>query len=316
MQHLLPRIDSSEAYYRIRHSGADTWEGAIHTLLRRHGLHTASITRFPDGENPVFDLDGRFVLKLVPKLWSQVVDREVECLGFLDRHREFPAARLLGHGKFEDWAYMITTRLPGVPLPALWGSLDREARLAAASDFGSTLRSLHRLPLGGFAPGGPSWAKFIAARIGDLPTRPGMDGLRPCLRDTAVEFVRAAGVEVDPGARVLLHGDLAPENLLAVHKDFGCSCSGVIDFGNAMSGPPLYDFAASTALLVPGDRAILERFFEGYGLPASAIADSRGAVMAYTLLHPLGNIPALLGLIPGLADSMSWDEISRAFWPD
>jgi hypothetical protein len=37
--------------------------------------------------------------------------------------------------------------------------------------------------------------------------------------------------------------------------------------------------------------------------------------MAYTLLHPLGDIAAILGLIPGLDQSGSWDDGAEQFWP-
>ena len=294
----------------------DSWASAIYPIARRHGLHVKEITRFPAGENPVFDLDGRFVLKLVPKLWAQVVDREVECLEFLGGNRSFPAATLVGRGSAEDWVYLISARLPGRPLTEVWGSMDAHAREQVAGRFGAVLGSLHRLPLGGFKPGGAPWPEFVSARIAAWMGRPGVAELAPALRDTAVDFIRGSGINGDPGAFTLLHGDLAPENLLVMEMDGGWVCSGVLDFGNAMEGPAFYDFAASTALLAPGDRTILERFFEGYGLHAASIAESRRLIMAFTLMHPLGNIPSLLGLIPGARDMSSWDEVAKAFWPD
>ena len=316
MQPLLPKVATGEDFQRIRMNPVDSWVSAIYPIARRHGLHVKEVARFPAGENPVFDLDGRFVLKLVPKLWAQVIDREVECLEFLGKHRTFPAAALVGRGSAEDWVYMISARLPGRPLPEVWGTMSAHAREQIAARFGAVLESLHRLPLNGFKPGGPPWPEFVAARIAAWMGRPEVANLAPALRDTGEAFIRGSGIDSDPSAFTLLHGDLAPENLLVAETDSGWVCSGVFDFGNAMAGPASYDFAASTVLLDPGNRTILERFFEGYGLQAASIAGSRRLIMAYSLMHPLGNVPKLLGLIPGAGEMSSWDEVARAFWPD
>jgi hygromycin-B 7''-O-kinase len=114
-----------------------------------------------------------------------------------------------------------------------------------------------------------------------------------------------------------LHGDLAQENALAQQSGGGWRMTGLIDFGNAMIGDPLFDYTAPTVLLQPGDAVIVRRFLTGAGVPPTMpIASLRTRLMAYTLIHPMGDLRDCLDLIAGGTACATWEEAAVRFWPD
>jgi len=116
---------------------------------------------------------------------------------------------------------------------------------------------------------------------------------------------------------VLLHGDLAPINLLVRSGPDGWAISGMIDFGNAMRGDPWFDLTAASVLLQPGDRTMVHALLDGYAAGSSAnLARLRPSLMVNTLIHPLGDIAACLNLVPGSSRCQTWDEVALRFWPE
>ena len=128
---------------------------------------------------------------------------------------------------------------------------------------------------------------------------------------------RPARIRARLGPPVLLHGDLAPENLLVKRSAGSWEIAGAIDFGNAMRGAASFDLTPASVLLQPGDRttvhALLAPCIQGSGAKLDVI---RPALMAGTLIHPMGDLPECLGLIPGAEPCPTWDDVALKFWPD
>jgi hygromycin-B 7''-O-kinase len=313
---LLPAIASISDFDRVRGNPEETWRPAIRQIGLRHGLDVGSICRCPSGENPVFDLDRRFILKLVPNLWAHVVHRDAQCMEFLRCRGGLPTAELIGSGVLEDWSYLISTRLVGRPLDRVWCELPGADREPLARAFGLLLGRLHRVPLDGFKPGGIEWEEFLTGRVNAWPRRRDVAQLPVELRATACDFIEQAGVLRDSSPRVLLHGDLAPENVLVAKIGGAWEFTGLFDFGDALAGRALFDFTATTVLLAKGDADVIRWFLHGYGWGGGSLSGMRGLLMAYTLLHPLAHLPSCLALIPGLPAASSWNEVAERFWPD
>ena len=263
----------------------------------------------------MLNLDGRYVIKLVPlKFWPLVIRREVDALTFL-RGKDFPAAELISHGEINGWGYLVCTQLPGESFGTVWQRLTTTERRKAARAFGALLRSLHHLPLGDTKPGGVVWEVFLREAAANWLTRWSVQALPPVLRDSALAYIRDARLEDDDSPIVFLHGDLALENCLVTPHNGGWKFSGVFDFGNAFAGRAPFDLTAATVLMAPLDAETLREFLAGYGRNAAWLEQQRHRLMAYTLLHPLGNAAAQLELIPGGKHATSWDEIAAKYWP-
>ncbi|WP_440571901.1 phosphotransferase family protein [Streptomyces sp. KR2] len=161
-----------------------------------------------------------------------------------------PVPPVLARGETEGWAYAVSGRVPGTALddlsgeavartlPSLLRALDAAARvdLAGTSGYGIWTpdgRASHAswpealLAIGTETPRVPGWrAALVDSGIGLGPVEAGLSALAaltPCL----------------PDARRLIHGDLLSRNVLAGEAGI----TGVLDWGNALYGDPLYDAA-------------------------------------------------------------------------
>ncbi len=316
MPRLLPPITDRADFRRARHQPIDGWRPALRALAARHGFPDEPAERFRSGWNPVFEVGGQFVVKLVPRLWAHVVQREAECLRFLAGQTSLPVARVAAEGTLEDWHYLVSSRLPGEQLDRVWPRLAPPDQARLAGDFGGLLRELHRIPVGRLRPGGIAWAQFFDHAVAAWTARPGLDRLPQLLRDDGPRFLASAAAQRAAPPLVLLHGDLAPENALVEQDAAGWRFSGILDFGNAMAGDPLLDLAAPTVLLAPGQAGIVDRILAGYGGPdAPRAAALRLRLMALTLIHPMADLPECLALVKGAEDCPAWAAVAEKFWP-
>jgi len=293
----------------------DTWAPGVKEVAARHGVRMVSLSRFVKGENPVFNINENVVVKLLPHGSAHLALREIECLKWLTRCKTVPVPTLLGSGQIEDWNYLISTKLPGRLLSEQWAELGEVDQETLATELGQLLAALHKVPLEGFCPGGVRWRDFLLNGTASWIERPSVTRLPARLRDSGIEYIANAQLNQYDHLTVFLHGDLAPENCLVSATDGSWHVAGIFDFGNAMAGHTLFDFTALTVLMAPGNARVLKRLFEGYGIVGNLSVDLRRQLMAYTLLHPLGDISQILRLIPGLDRCTSWDEVAQAFWP-
>jgi len=315
MPRLLPLPTEYGEYQRFKLDLETDWPSIAREIAGWHGLSFKSATRFPSGENPVLNLDVRYVIKLVPlKFWPQVIRREVDALTFL-RGKDFPAAELIGHGEIDGWGYLVCTQLPGESFRAVWQRLAIAEKRRAARAFGSLLRSLHHLSVGETKPGGITSKHFFREGTANWLARHSVQALPAALRDSGLAYISDARLEDDDCPIVFLHGDLVPENCLVTSHNGGWKFSGVYDFGNAFAGPATFDLTASTVLMAPLDAETLREFLTGYGRDAAWLEQQRHRLMAYTLLHPLGDAAAQLELIPGGKDAATWDQVAAKYWP-
>jgi hygromycin-B 7''-O-kinase len=315
MRNLLPDVSPDGDYVKLPMETLDVWITGVREIAAQCGVRVASISRFGRGETPVFEVNERVVIKLVPRRFAHLAMREATCLKWLSRCTTVPLPKLLGSGQFEDWSYLVSTKLPGHLLSEVWAELRAPDQEAVAAELGQLLAKIHNIPLAGFSPGNIRWEDFLAQGAAKWAGRSSVRRLPPRLRESGLDYIARAQRNRPVSEIVFLHGDLAPENCLVSDTGGSWRISGIFDFGNAMAGHALFDFTALTVLLAPGNAKILHKVFRGYGLPRNSAEDMQLLLMAYTLLHPLGDVSKLLGLIPGLGQAGAWDEVAGKFWP-
>lgn len=143
------------------------------------------------------------------------------------------------------WPYVLMVAVPGRSLTSGCNQRIVEA--------GRLLRAAHDINVDGYGPlsqtdarggvpRGPydSWAEFLSVMLGALDHLVGQGLLDNQLADrlrTAVHdhHTLVAGVQ----RSALLHGDLCPDHIFAAHGHV----SGIIDWGQATAGDPLFDLA-------------------------------------------------------------------------
>lgn len=144
---------------------------------------------------------------------------------------------------------------------------------AVARETGRQLRRAHTVHLDGFGhlrnaaasglgqPRGPhsTWADFVAGPLQYLPEMTAHEVLDQCLatRIRSALHDYADGVAYS-GPGVLLHGDLKAGHLFTSEGKL----TGIIDWGDVLSGDPLFDLAP----LVASDPTMLPGLLDGYGI--------------------------------------------------
>ena len=85
---------------------------------------------------------------------------------------------------------------------------------------------------------------------------------------------------VGPAWPVVLHGDLEASHIFWD----GERVTGLIDFGDAKLGDPLYDFV-SLRLGMTDKQDELASFSRGYGQASFSLKDGRARLLQYAILH-------------------------------
>lgn len=182
-----------------------------------------------------------------------------------------------------DVALLVLRRFPG---RAVGAGADDSALVEA----GRQLRLLHAVTLDGYGsltaatPGGwpagstgssQQWSDVLAAAQEGLPELVDAGVVDDPLARSVVDALdRHASAVAFTGRGSLLHGDLKPAHVFALDGRY----VGLIDFGDAMVGDPLWDLARAS---MAGDRQ-LALLLEGYGGHPGPAARTRLA--AYRLL--------------------------------
>lgn len=144
-----------------------------------------------------------------------------------------------------------------------------------------------------------------------------MRSLPKVLQIDGPRYLHAHIASIAVPASVVLHGDLAPVNLLVKQNHGHWGISGMIDFGNAMQGNRWFDLTAMGVLLQPGDRTLVHALIDGYSPGASRhMNEIRPFLQTNCLIHQLADQTGCLGLIPAAQTCETWDEVAKLFWPD
>ncbi|MCC7264436.1 MAG: aminoglycoside phosphotransferase family protein [Candidatus Latescibacteria bacterium] len=188
-----------------------------------------------------------------------------------------------------------------MPAAEVWDQLGEEEQEGVVRDLGQLMRRLHALP----APAtlATDWPAFMAARIRGAIAHHGAG--EPW--DTWIGE-RLAGFSEPTAAAVLLHGDLTADHLLLEQRVGRWQISGLIDFGDAKVGHPLYEFVAPLAFYTFGRPELSRALVEGYGRwPVAEVAEM---LTTYCLLHEFGRLRQFLARHP-VADGPAFH---RALW--
>ncbi|GIF22459.1 hygromycin-B 4-O-kinase [Actinoplanes tereljensis] len=160
-----------------------------------------------------------------------------------------PVPAIIARGASHGWAYAVSERLTGVALD----DLDASGFGAVLPDLFDVMDAISRIEIGGHGYGiwdesrtarHRSWPDYLLATEHETPRVPGWRaalaasdvGLEPFERGLAT--LRRLAPEL-PDERRMVHDDLLARNLLVT----GDRISGVLDWGSACFGDPLYDAA-------------------------------------------------------------------------
>ncbi|MBB6551153.1 phosphotransferase family protein [Nonomuraea rubra] len=293
----------------------ETSDGILAAIARRHGVAAGEVRPLPEGvANRVFLLGEELVLR-IPRderfLPDLVKEAAVIPVAVRAGVRTAEVVAFDGAGSEVGVPYMVLTRTRGVDLARLGPRAPGMAPLLR--QVGRELGRLHRLsppapPALAATPPIPPAPPALAA------DQPGLDAASPSLAAVPVDdggvdpgaltgrLVEEGWIDAEAGRwlggwlerlsahlpesppLVLIHGDVAPQNLLV--RPETARLAGIVDWGDAAWADPAADFAKMPLDCVP---AMLDGYREG--IPAGA-PGWEARVLWFHLAWALGRLAA------------------------
>ncbi len=287
--------------------------GGVRTILGRHGLASAPVTRYDSGSLPVYAVGERRVLKLYPPDEAEHAAVEARTLAFVHGALPLPTPEVAATGTQDGWHWLLMSQLRGRRLVDAWPELQPAEQDRVADDLGHGVAALHRLdtaPLRGLPP---RWDAFVRAQRASAVERQRARGLgEPWLAQ--IDAFLEAWMPPAIATPSLLHTELMREHLIVAQGPDGWRLNGLFDFEPAMLGDPMYEFASIGLFVSCGDARLLRRVLRAYGLADAALDDTLSCrLMAHAILHRYSHLRWYLERLPA-AGAATLEELALRWW--
>lgn len=310
---LLPHLSSEDAYAAI-YRDTNAWLPAMRAIAQRHGLPATELEHAPPGTHVVFRAGADRLIKLFAFPWRRDVVPERLVLQRLGGHPDILAPRLIAEGELEGWPYLIITAVNGMPLCEVWNEVGAPDRERIVVQLGELMAALHRVPTDGMDEIAVEWPAFLEARQNGSVAQQAEAGADACWLAQVRAYLDDLPALYEPGFRpVLLSADITDEHVMLARRGGHWRLTGLIDFGDAMVGYPLYEFVATTCIT---RRSIHLRqlLFLAYGFAEQELdAGLTRKLTAYALLHRFASIPDYLSLA-GAPVPKDMADLQAALW--
>jgi hygromycin-B 7''-O-kinase len=286
MLHSLPAGQDIAAFQAWRADRLQCLAAAL-DIARGHGLPHADPHLFSTGTNLVVALDDGLILKLFPPLLRSQFVSERLSLSLLHRRLSVPIPEIVLEGERDEWPYLVITRLSGILGKQAWPALPEDQKERVLAQIGATIAEVQRVPVGELSRIEPRWDQFMSQQIRGCRARHERLGLPQKYLDGLGDILRDAATLIPLNApAVILTGEFIPENFLLSRESAGWRLSGLIDFGDVMTGWGEYDLLGPSAFMTAGLPRRVRSLFEGFGYSSADINPTlKRRLMALLLLH-------------------------------
>jgi hygromycin-B 7''-O-kinase len=284
--HSLPRLSTIEAFRAWRADASQCLPAAL-DIARHHRLPHQDAKLFATGTNLVVALDDRLILKIFPPLLRAQFLSERASLAQLRGRVSIPIPEIVLEGERDQWPYLVITRLHGVIGKDAWPALPEDQKERVLGQIGATIAEVQQVPLGELSGIEPRWDLFMRGQIEGCRARHARLGLAQKYLDRLDDFLAdaAALIPMD-AAPVMLTGEYIPENFLLSHDAGDWNLSGLIDFGDVMTGWSEYDLLGPSAFMTAGVPRRVHSLLAGFGYSKADIDPTmQRRLMALMLLH-------------------------------
>jgi hygromycin-B 7''-O-kinase len=286
MLHSLPAVQDIAAFRAWRADTSHCLAAAL-DIARSHGLPHADPHLFSTGTNLVVALDDGLILKLFPPLLRSQFVSERLSLSLLHGRLSVPIPEIVLEGERDQWPYLVITRLSGILGKQAWPALPEDQKERVLAQIGATIAEVQRVPVGELSRIEPRWDQFMSQQIRGCRARHERLGLPQKYLDGLGDILRDAAALIPLDAPpVILTGEYIPENFLLSRESAGWRLSGLIDFGDVMTGWGEYDLLGPSAFMTAGLPRRVRSLFEGFGYSSADINPTlKRRLMALLLLH-------------------------------
>jgi hygromycin-B 7''-O-kinase len=300
-----------------RHFNSGVWQQAAVFICERHHLAYAALRRSPLGENVIFFVDERFVIKIYAPLRGQY-EREVAALEFAQTASiSIETPELIHTGELEGWPYVVMTHLSGLPMREVWPEIRERERIEIVSHLGRAMRELHThaAPLSQAALN-RDWRGFVEKQARESVERQRACGASLEWLESLPAFL-SARLELLPTeyTNVMLHGDVHPGNVLLKERGGRWHITGLFDFGDSFCGFHEYEFVAPGVLMVQGRRELQREMLLAYGYrEADLDLNLRARLMLLTVLYECSDLRKYALRLAPEAVNLTLEELEAAIW--
>ncbi|HYP51039.1 MAG TPA: hypothetical protein VEQ34_08875, partial [Pyrinomonadaceae bacterium] len=138
---MLLKIPSAEFYKRTDFY-SDAWQAAATEICLRHKIAFSELRRAEQGENIIFFVDERFVIKIFVEPRNNF-PREKASLEFAHGKTGLQTPEILFVGEIEGFPYLVITQLAGVLMREIWENLEDREKFPAVEQLAVAARELH-----------------------------------------------------------------------------------------------------------------------------------------------------------------------------
>jgi hygromycin-B 7''-O-kinase len=315
--HALPCLTDYESFRAWRADASRCLAAAL-DIARSHGLPHGDPQLFATGTNLVVALDDGLILKIFPPMLRHQFRSEQISLTALHRRVSVPIPEIVLEGERDQWPYLVITRLHGVIGTQAWPILPEDQKERILGQIGETIASVQRVPVGACSRLEPRWDEFIPRQIEGCRARHERLGLPGKFLDRLDDFLSDAAELIPLDAPpVILTGEFTPENFLLNCQGDQWRLSGLIDFGDVMTGWGEYDLLGPSAFLTAGMPRRVRSLFEGFGyLPAEMDYTLKRRLMALALLHRFSNLNRQICIEGWQQKADDLAQLQDLLWPN
>ncbi len=209
------------------------------------------------------------------------------------------------------------TRLRGVLGAEAWPTLPEDQKERVLGQIGATIAEVQRVPIGELSRIEPRWEPFHAEA--DRGLRRAASASRAAakiLGGARRDFGDAATLIPMSSAPVILTGEYIPENFLLRREGGDWRLSGLIDFGDVLTGWGEYDLLGPSAFMTAGMPRRVRSLFRGFGYsPEDVTPTMRRRLMALLLLHRFSDPVRHICIEGWQAKAGDLTELAELLWP-
>jgi hygromycin-B 7''-O-kinase len=311
----LPNFADYESFRLFRADPAQ-WLPIARDIAHSHGLGCREHQIFSTGTNLVVGLDEPLILKIFPPFLRGQFVSERASLAQLRGRLAVPIPEIAFEGERDQWPYLVITRLYGRVGSEVWPHLPEDQKERILFQIGEIIAEVQRVPLGDLSQIEPCWDQFIPRQIEGCRARHERLGLPRQFLAGLDDLLRDAATLIPLNAPpVILTGEYIPENFLLRRELEGWRVSGLIDFGDVMTGWGEYDLLGPSAFMTAGVPRRVRSLFEGFGYGCIDLTPTlKRRLMALFLLHRVSD-PVRLVCIEGWQQKADLFELQDLLWP-
>lgn len=307
----IPKIATDEDFHT--HFADVLWLDFARIILSRHSISFERLIRSKHGENIVFLVDDKFVVKIYTPFRSGFI-REKTALEFIFGKTDLQLPEIIIAGEIENYKYIIFNQIEGALLTSeIWLGLNLHERIKIISKLAAGLKQLHSCDCRSVDF---DWKKFIQYQAATVVERQKAAYANPQwierLPFYVEESLRLLPENCEP---VFLHGDVHFGNLRFRQTNGEWEISGLFDFADSLKGFHEYEFVAVGVLMMQGQKEIQREFFRSYGYSLDEINGAlRRRLMLLTILYECGDLRKYALRLRPEAVNLTLEELEKAIW--